>query len=381
MASNLYRVILLAAIAVIVPGMAQERLDPASSIKFALPDDAPVQLVSFDAGDSRVSSRGGALLIDLHMVAKLRNTSGNYIRGVTLLLQAQEAPLGGRMSSSVASINVAPQETFRMGIDGRLMRPVQTGSGPLVRVTVDGVLFKNYDFYGPDHLSSRRQMLAAEMQAERDRKYFKQVLQTRGVAGLQQEMLDSLNRQAERPHLDVQLARGRATSSAGSSPDHVAEFTFLQIPDSPIKPMTGWAEIARNEAHSPKIEIRNTSSKSIRYVEIAWLIKDKQGTEYLAGSVPASEGLLYLPPGRTAKLQQDTSLRFSRKGGRPVDIQNMTGFVSEVEYSDHNIWIPTRENLKHDNLLSVMPPSPEEQHLTDLYRQSIDVLVRELNKF
>jgi hypothetical protein len=384
MASNLQRVILLSAVACIAPMVAQDRLDPANSIKFDLRDDAPVRVDSFDSGESRVSSRGGALVMDLHIVAKLRNSSGDYIRSVTLLLSAQEAVTGGKMSSSVASINVAPGETFDMRIDGRLMRPVQAGGGPLVRVSVDGILFKNYEFYGPDKLNSHRQMLAWAMQADRDRKYFKQVLQTRGVAGLQQEMLDSLSRQAERPHLDVQLAaRGRATTSAASSPDHMAQFAFMQLPESPIRPTDGWAEIAGNLARTPKIEIQNTSSKSVRYVEIAWLVKDLQGTKYLAGSIPASEGELYLPPGRTARLLQDTSLSFTRNGGQPVVIQNMTGFVSEVEYSDHSMWIPTRESLKRSDLLRVMPPSFEEQHLTDLYRQpkGIEALVHELNKF
>ena len=202
------------------------------------------------------------------------------------------------------------------------------------------------------------------------------------MAGLQQEMLDSLDRQAKRPHLDVTLARGRATTASSDSPGHQAQFAFLQMPDSPVRPQEGWAEILGNEARKPSIEVQNTSSKLVRYVEIAWLVKDNQGTEYLAGSVPASEGELYLPPGRRARLLQETSLRFTRNGGQPVDIQNMTGFVSEVEYSDGSIWIPTRENLRHSNLLRIMPPSPEEQHLSDIYRkEGADSLVRELNKF
>ena len=67
------------------------------------------------------------------------------------------------------SFNVAPGETFDMQINGRLMRPVplQAAVGPLVRVIVDGILFKNYEFYGPDRLNSHRQMLAWAMQADR----------------------------------------------------------------------------------------------------------------------------------------------------------------------------------------------------------------------
>jgi hypothetical protein len=358
------------------------RFDPANSIKFDLRPDAPLAVASFDPAESIVSSRGGALVIDLHVLAKLRNTSSDYIRGVTLLLLAQESTPGGKLSVAAPSINVAPGESFPIRIDGRLMRPVQAGLGPLVRVTLDGVLFKNYEFYGPDRLNSRRQMLAWELQAERDRKYYKQVLQTQGVAGLQKEMLDSLDRQAKRPTLDVQLARGRSTSSAATMPDHVEHFAFLQIPDSPVRPQDGWAEIAKNEARAPQISVQNNSSKSVRYVEIAWLIKDTQGREYLAGSVPASEGELYLPPGRSARLAQETSLRFSRNGGQPVDIQSMMGFVSQVEFSDGNVWIPRNETLRSPALRQVMPPSYEERRLADLYRtKGPDALVRELNRF
>lgn len=362
--------------------MAQDtRLDP-SSVKFDLRADAPIQVESFDSSESRVSSRGGSLMIDLHISARLRNTGGNYIRGVTLLLLAQESTPGGKASVAYPSVNAAPNEIFPVSINGRLMRPLQAGTGPLVRVNIDGVLFRNYEFYGPDKLNSRRQMVAWGMQADQDRKYLKQVLQGRGVAGLQQEMLDSLDRQAKRPHLDVTLARGRSTATSSDSPGRQEKFAFLQMPESPVKPQEGWAEISGNEARKPSIEVQNLSSKLVRYVEIAWLVKDMQGREYLAGSVPASDGEFYLPPGRSARLLQDTSLRFSRNGGRPVEIRNMTGFVSEVEYSDGSLWIPKRESLLHSDLLRIMPPSPEEQHLSDIYRkQGSDSLVRELNKF
>ncbi len=385
MASSFHSVLLLAALAA-APGVvrlaAQEtRLDP-GSIKFDLHDDAPIRLESFDSSESRVSSRAGTLVLDLHINVRLRNTGRDIIRAVTLLLQAEQSAVGGKMMSAAPSMNVAPGELFSVGINGRLVRPLQAGNGPLVRVNLDGVLFKNYEFYGPDRLNSRRQMIAWELEADRDRQYFKHVLRTHGVAGLQQEMLDSLDRQAKRPHLDVQLARGRATASSSDSPDHEAKFAFLEMPDSPVSPQVGWAEITGNEARTPRIEIRNTSSKFVRYVEIAWLVKDSKGMEYLAGSVPASQSGLYLPPGRTAHLLQDTSLRFSRNGGVPVNIEGMTGFVSEVEYSDGSVWIPKRESLRQSDLLRVMPPSPEEQHLSDLYRkEGVDALIRELGKY
>ena len=68
-----------------------------------------------------------------------------------------------------------------MHIDLRLLRPAQIAGGPLVQVNLDGVLFQDYSFYGPNRLDSRRTMTAWEMQAQRDRKYFKAILAARGI--------------------------------------------------------------------------------------------------------------------------------------------------------------------------------------------------------
>lgn len=371
------------------PLFAQETpLDPNSSVKINIPGNSPVSLLSLNLGDSRATARGSAMVLDLHMTLSLRNTSGRRVRGVTLLLLAQEMTPFGKGSVAVPSLDVAPGEAFQMPIEVRLMRPLQSGAGPLVEVSLDGVLFQDLGFFGPDRLNSRRSMTFWETEAQRDRKYFKQVLQARGLSGLQQEMLDSLARQAERPRLDVTVSRtGRATSAAASSPERVAQFAFLHMPDSPVSATSGWAEISGNEVRSPRIQIVNQSSKPVRYVEIGWLVKDHQGREFLAGSVPASDGELYLPPGQSGRLMQDTALRFTRGAGQPnagqhVQIQGMTGFVSQVEYSDGSVWVPRRESLESSRLMRVMAPSPEEQKLSELYRtKGLTAVIEELKMF
>ena len=56
------------------PLAAQETpLDPLSSIKIDLPANAPLSLISTAMGDSRATSRGGAIVLDLHMGLTLRN--------------------------------------------------------------------------------------------------------------------------------------------------------------------------------------------------------------------------------------------------------------------------------------------------------------------
>ena len=60
----------------------------------------------------------------------------------------------------------------------------------------------------------------------------------------------------------------------------------------------------------------------------------------------------------------------------------MTGFVSQVEFTDGSIWIPDRSALSDPRLAHVVAPSPEEQRLTQLYRRKgLAALVAELKKF
>jgi hypothetical protein len=60
----------------------------------------------------------------------------------------------------------------------------------------------------------------------------------------------------------------------------------------------------------------------------------------------------------------------------------MTGFVSQVEFADGRVWVPNRQNLDQELLHKVLPPSAEEQRLTDLYRRKgPDALMEELRKY
>jgi hypothetical protein len=357
-------------------------LDPANSVKVDLPPDSPLDLISKDLGDSRATSRGGAIVLDLHMGLTLRNSGSKHIRGVTLLVTAQEFAPGGKGSVARPSIDVAPGQTFTLPVDIRLVRPVQQTAGPLVHVQLDGVLFDDLTFFGPNKLNSQRALTFWEVEAQRDRTYFKQALQARGESALGEEMRKSLARQADRTQLDVSLTRnGRAVGAAVPATDHVAQFAFLNLPNAPVQPVEGWAAISGNEARSPQIEVVNNSGKAVRYVEIGWLVKDKQGQEYLAGSVPASESTLLLPSGHRTRLLQDTALKFSRTG-HPIEIEGMTGYVSEVEFADGHVWVPSRRDLDSSPLLRVTAPSPEEQRLADVYsKKGLAALVADLSRY
>ena len=361
-------------------------LDPHSSVAINLPPDSPVNFMGADMGESRASARGSAMVVDLHnMVLKLRNGCGRRIRGLTMIVSAQEVTPGGKGSVAVPCLDAAPGEVFSLPINIRLLRSLQAQGGPLVRVGLDGILFDDFSFYGPNLLDSKRSMMVWETEAQRDRQHFKSILTAYGADGLRQLAIDSLNRQASRQQLDVKLSRGggRSTSAAAGGGGELAQFAFLQFPDSPVQPLDGSARLDGNEARSPHIEVRNRSSKSIRYFEIGWIVRDSQGKEFWAASVPASGNDLNLQPGRTARTLQDTAaLRFSRAPGDPLTIRGMTGFVSQVEFADGKIWVPNRASLENTQLLRVLAPSPEEQRLTDLYRKKgVQALIEELKKF
>lgn len=355
-------------------------LDSRNAVKINFPQDSPLNFVSATMGESRATARGAALLLDLHMSLELRNASSNRIHGVALRVVAQEVAPGGKASVAVPSLNIGPGESFPVRIDLQLMRPNQPAGGPLVEVDLDGVLFQDFSFFGPDRLNSRRLLTVWETEAQRDRQFFRRVLAQAGPEGLRREVLASLARQADQPQLDVRVIRRRSVSSAALNPGHTAQFAFLKFPEAPVQPVDGWAEIAGGEARSPRIQVRNLSGQTVKYVEMAWLVSDPSGRQYVAASLPASDPSLFLPPGKTAQLLQDTELRFSRRG-EPVAIQKMTGFVSQVEFADGHVWVPNRQSLQNNALLPVLPPSPEEERLTDLYRRKgLTALVEELKR-
>jgi len=352
-------------------------LDLHSSIDIKLPPDSPVALLNTNVSNSGASQRGGAMVIDLHMALSLRNSDARTIRGITLLVTAQEVTPGGKASVAVPSLNVASGQAFPVQIDLRLLRPLQASAGPLVQVSLDGVLFEGLDFYGPNRLNSRRSMTVWEMEAERDRQYFKSVLTSGGPEALRREMLDSLARQQERPRIDVRLSRGGRAVTSAAEPERMARFAFLRMPDAPVEAIDGWAEVAGNEVRTPTIQVQNRSARAVRYVEIGWIVKDREGHEFLAGSVPAAEGDLLLPPGKTGRVLQDTALRFSRGASEPVAIASMTGFVSNVEFANGRVWVPSRASLP-----AMAPSSPEEQRLADMYRtKGLAALIEELRKY
>jgi hypothetical protein len=344
------------------------------SHRINLPADSPVALLSADFSNSTTTARGGTYLVDVRAALSLRNSTQKTIRAVTLAVYAQEVAPGGKGSVSVPSLNVTPGETFKVNIAVPLLRPLgpANAAAPSVEVKLDGVLFDDLSFFGPDTLKSQYAMLRWEMEARRDRKYFKTLLETAGVEAVRKEMIAGLARQDDRRRPGAQMARGRATNTEA---EREMQFAFVEIPESPVEALAGSARVALNEARAPRISVRNRSTRPVDHLEIGWIVRDQLGREFLAASMPAD---LKLAPNQSGDVREEAALRLQD----PVAIQTMTGFVSSVSFADGSLWIPSRSALAIPRLREVMPPSPEEQRLLQIYsKKGLGVLIEELKKF
>lgn len=345
--------------------------------KINFPTNSPLSLLSTDWGESGVQARGGAMVVDLRLSLQLRNEDKRRIRGVTLAVVTQQSAPGGKAWITVPTLDVAAGEAFPIRWNVQLLRPMNNGGLPDVEVTLDGVLFDNLSFFGPDVMKSRRAMTVWELESRRDRKYFSSLLETQGETGLRAAIVDSMQRQADRKvQPGMSLASGRGPRLTNSSEgERRIDVAFLKIPESPIEPLSGVARINGNEAVVPQFEIRNKSDRWVKHFEMGLVVRDKEGHEFLAGSAPADPSL---GPGQRSQVTQETSLRFN--GSVPVD--SISGVVTSVEFNDGQFWIPSRAALASDpRLRGVIPPSPEEQRLMQIYRKrGLSGVIEELKR-
>lgn len=349
-------------------------LDLQRAFRVSLPEGGPVALENADWAASKARVRGGAMVVDLRSTLQLKNSGLRRIRGLTLLVLAQEATPGGKASVTVPSLDIAPGELFPVRIDLRLMRPLAQGGAALAEVALDGVLFDDLTFFGPNRLNSRRAMLAWELEARRDRKALLSLLQQDGPERVREEMLVALSHQAGQSQMRVARS-GRATNMAPAQSVPVA---FLALPDAPVELLSGWMDVAGNEARSPRVEVRNASRKAVRFLEVAWLVEDAGGRRYPAGTLPSE---LRLPPGGKTELGRDVAMRFTRPGGAAAPIGALSGYLSSVEFEDGEVWVPAAAVLAEARRKGLLPASGELYRLAELYRRrGLEQLLTELRR-
>lgn len=332
------------------------------------PRDSPVLAVSFSLGPTTARPRGGSMALDLHASLMLRNTGSKPISGLTLRVEAQDLTPSGKGSVTVPSLNVAPGEIFPVRIDMELLRPfnVAKAEGALVRVSLDCALFNDLTAYGPDSLGSRRALMVYELEARRDRRYLASLLQSGRVAQLREELNFGLQDFSPQ-QLGLELLHERRANLRGEQAVTVGAVSF---PNAPVQPVGGAAQVYGNEVRMPQIDVRNTSQRPVRSVEMGWIVRDDRGRDFVAGSVPAR---LPLGPVQTGRMTEAGTLRFSHPTGQPMVIDALMAFVNDVEFADGKLWIPSRNDIDEATndpvLRRALATSPEQQRLADIYRR------------
>ena len=342
--------------------------------------DSPVLLVSFSLGPTTARPLGMSMALDLHASLVLRNTGNKPITGLTLRVEAQDLTPSGKGSVTVPSLHVEPGEVFPVRVDMELLRPfsVAKTEGALVQVSLDCALFSDLSAYGPNTLGSRRALMVYELEARRDRRYLATLLQTQRLAELREELnfgLQDLSPQ----QLGLELLHEPRAVARREQPVNVGAVSF---PSSPVQTVSGAARVAGNEVRGPEIDVRNTSQKIVRSIDMGWIVRDDRGRDFVAGSVPAR---MQLGPVQTGRMTETGTLRFSHPTGQPMVIDALMAFVSDVEFADGKLWIPTRvdidEATSNPVLRRALGSSPEQQRLADIYRRKgISGLAEELRR-
>lgn len=334
------------------------------SIEF--PQDSPVLPVSSDLGPI-VRQRGMSMVLGIHTSLMLRNTGSRTICGLTLRVEAPDLTPSGRGSVTVPSLMVRPGEVFPVRMDVEVRRPFDAKTeGPIIQISLDCVLFSDLTAYGPDKLNSRRALIVYELEARRDRQYLASLVQSQQWTQLRQELnfgLVDLNP----PQLGFELLRGPQPMGRNEQAIPVGVVPFR---GSPVQPMGGAAKLSGNEIRAPQVDVRNTSQKAVRNVEMGWILRDERRRDFVAGSVATA---VSLGPVQSGRLTEQGTLRFSQPGGQPVTIDAVMAFVNDVEYADGNFWIPSRRDILEATsdpiLRRALSTSPEQQRLADLYRR------------
>lgn len=356
--------------------------NPADAVSFRASAETSIELAEKDFSRTEISVRGPAAVVDLRCRLTLTNSSSRTLRAVTLAVHSVPGAPGGKAVVVSPSLSAGPGERALVDVNLRLVRPLPSAGQPLAEIVVDGVLYADLSFRGPDEISSRRRMTLLELEAREDRKRLAQTLSARGPEALRAQVLDVLERQASRPDFEVRLAGGdgRSVSPAVRAGMRPVELAFLDVDETPLELLDGSALAGGGRAVSPSIEVRNRSGKAIRDFEVGWLVHDVEGRRYAAGAVPSTGG--QLEAGRVGSVEAQRLFEFRLRGPEPFEIGGMSGYVRRVEFADGTLWAPSREALDRASLLDVEPLSSEESRLAAVYRsQGLQALIAELARF
>src|SRR5438309_4202352 len=315
--------------------------DGARWLDVQFPLDSPVLPVSFSLGPTTARVKGMSMALELHASLLIRNNGRKPLSGLTLRVEAQDLTPAGKGSVTTPSLDVLPGEVFPVKIDMELLRPFNVGksNGAMVQVSLDCALFNDLTSYGPDKLGSRRSLIVYELQARRDRQYLAGLLKAKQLAQLREELNFGL-RDLSPQRIGLELLR---EPSSAQGAEQALAVSAVRFPNAPVQALGGGAHISGNEIRSPHVEVKNNSGKPVRSIDMGWIIRDGRGRDFAAGSIA---GNLPLAPVETGTMSETGVLRFSSLVGQPIFIEGLSAFVSDVEFGDGKLWIPSRSDIE-----------------------------------
>ncbi len=360
--------------------------EPERAVRVGIAPDVPLSLVSKDLSKTSIEVLGAVMVIDLKCRLEVRNDSARFLRGVAVGVVTDEHAPGGKASVAVPSLNVPPDSTTQLDIALKLVRPFPPNSSHAVNLDLDGALFTNLTFRGPNQLDSRRKLLVWEMEAERDRRHFKSLLASGGPGQLEKAMRASVQRQRRRPRLkatlEQQLRKLLASTRPPAQGGQLIQVSRHNLRGAPLEILSGSAFVAGTRVSSPEIRVKNRSEKPVRYYELGWLVSDGNGTNYTAALMPVPRGQSRLAPGAEVSTRSDRQFVFNRAGADGFVISGMSGYLRNAEFEDGSVWIPPRSELDASPLENAAAVSVEEERLSRLYgSRGVDALITELAKF
>jgi hypothetical protein len=336
-------------------------------LTFDFPRDSPVLPVSFAMGSSTAKIRGTSMMLDLHASFILRNVGGKALSGLTMRVEAPDLQ-SGKGSVTVPSLTVQPGETFPVKLDMEILRPISAGrmgTPSLVQVALDCALFSDLTAYGPDELHSRHTLVVYQLEARREREYLALLLHNQEWSKLRDELNFGLPEESPRS-LGLEFIHGPLSSVANGRAFAVSPVVFS---GAPVQPIGGGAEVAGNEVRGPYVELRKMSNRSVRSLELGWIVRDDHDREFVGGSIPVT---LSTEAVQSVKITDSGAMRFSNGIGQPMVIGALRAFVNDVEFSDGKVWIPSRADIDQATsdpvLRHELANSPEQQRLAKIYR-------------
>jgi hypothetical protein len=380
MPSSFGRLIAVVLLGAVLAATAAAQSEGARWLDVQFPFDSPVLPVSFSLGPTTARVKGMSMALELHASLLIRNNGRKPLSGLTLRVEAQDLTPAGKGSVTTPSLDILPGEVFPVKIDMELLRPFNVGksNGAMVQVSLDCALFNDLTSYGPDKLGSRRSLMVYELQARRDRQYLAELLKAKQLAQLREELNFGL-RDFNPQRIGLELLRNPPSVQRS---EQALSVSAVRFPNAPVQAVRGSARIAGNEIRSPHVEVKNNSAKPVQSIDMGWIIRDGKGRDFAAGSIPAN---LRLAPVETGTMSEPGILRFSSPVGQPMLIEGLSAFVSDVEFSDGKLWIPSRSDIEAATsdpaLRRVLATSPEQQRLAEIYRRKgISGLADELRR-